>query len=98
MKRKPNLWLPSLADVFFLCPFLFLSLDGGRKLLNDAGTAFHIRAGEYIIANMTVPHYDVFSHVSPPLPWLVHEWLSEVLMALLHRAFGLTGIVLFFLF
>jgi len=98
MKRKSNLWLPSLADIFFLCPFLFLSLDGGKKLLNDAGTGFHIGAGEYMLSNMTVPRYDVFSHVSPPLPWFVHEWLSEVLMALIHRAFGLTGIVLCFSF
>src|ERR1051325_7353960 len=96
MKSRTRLWLPSLPDIFFLLPFLFLSLSGGKALLNDAGTGFHIRAGEYMLSNMTVPRYDVFSHIAPPLPWVAHEWLSEVLMAIIHQFFGLTGIVLFF--
>jgi len=96
MNGKIRFWLPSIADIFFLCPFLLLSLDSGNKLLNDAGTGFHIRSGQYIIANHAVPQYDVFSHIAPPLPWIAHEWLSEVIMALIHQRFGLTGVVLFF--
>src|ERR1043166_6428937 len=96
MKSKSRFWLPSFADIFFLLPFLFLSLDGGDQLLKNAGTGFHVRAGQYILSQMTVPRYDVFSHIAPPLPWFAHEWLSEVLMALIHRILGLTGLVLFF--
>jgi hypothetical protein len=95
---KSRFLVPSLADVFFLCSFLFLSLYGGKKLLSDAGTGFHIRTGQYIIAHMSVPRYDVFSHITPPLPWFAHEWLSAVIMASIHQVFGLTGIVLFFSF
>jgi hypothetical protein len=98
MSTKPTLWLPSLADIFFLCPFLYLSFVRGNTLLNDADTGYHIRAGEYIINNLKVPRYDIFSHISPPLPWFAHEWLSEVVMALVHRFSGLTGVVIFFSF
>jgi len=98
MNSKSRFLVPSLADVFFLCLFLFLSLDGGKKLLNDAGTGFHIRTGQYIIAHLSVPRYDVFSHITPPLPWFAHEWLSAVIMASIHQGFGLTGVVLFFSF
>ena len=91
-------WLPSIADIFFLCPFLLLTLKSGHSLLNDADTGYHIRTGEYIIKNFSVPRFDIFSSITPPLPWVAHEWLSEVIMALVHRFSGLTGIVIFFSF
>jgi hypothetical protein len=47
---------------------------------------------------MSVPKYDIFSYISPPLSWTAHEWLSEVIMATVHKFFGLTGIVIFFSF
>src|SRR5213079_3234626 len=92
------LLLPSLADIFFLCPFLILSLHSGNSLLNDPFTGFHILAGEYIVNNFRVPKHDIFSYIDPPLPWVAHEWLSEVLMAALYQVAGLTGVVLFFAF
>ncbi len=73
-------------------------MNSGNSLLNDPFTGFHIRAGEYIISNLSVPRYDIFSFIAPPLPWVAHEWLSEVIMAVIHQTFGLTGIVLFFSF
>src|SRR5947208_8672006 len=96
MRGKTRLLLPSLAVIFFLCPFLILSRNSGNNLLNDLGTGFHIRAGEHIIHNFTIPKYDIFSFIAPPLPWVAHEWLSEVIMAVVHHISGLTGVVLFF--
>ena len=87
---------PSIADVIFLCLFLSLSLSAGKCLLNDGDTGYHIRAGEYILNTLSIPRQDIFSFHAPPLPWTAHEWLSEVIMAIVHRSFGLTGIVIFF--
>src|SRR5215510_10203058 len=92
-----RLLIPSIGTVLFLTIFLPLALLG-RVLLNDTDTGYHIRAGEVILDTFSVPRYDIFSFHSPPLPWTAHEWLSEVIMALVHRAFGLTGIVVFFAF
>jgi hypothetical protein len=98
MSNKTRYWLPSFTDLFFCCVFLRLTLAAGSWLLNDADTGLHIRAGEYILHNFAVPNHDIFSYISPPLPWVAHEWLSEVIMALVHGFSGLTGIVIFFSF
>jgi len=91
-------FLPSLAQFLFLVLFLHLSVNAGNQLLNDADTGFHIRAGEHMLETRSIPRHDPFSVASSPLPWPTHEWLSDVVMAALHRAFGLTGVVLFFIF
>jgi hypothetical protein len=87
-------FLPSISDVIFII-VLAIILTGKGNLLGDADTGYHIRAGEYIIKNLTVPHHDIFSHISPPIPWTAHEWLSEVIYALIHKVSGLSGIVVF---
>lgn len=97
LKRK-SLFLLSIADILFLSVFLYLSFHTGKGLLADGDTGYHIRAGEYIIDTLSIPKQDIFSFISPALPWTAHEWLSEVIMASVHRAFGLTGIVIFFSF
>ena len=62
-----NYWfLPSIADVIFIT-VLVIILTGKGSLLGDADTGYHIRAGEYIIDNFTVPFHDIFSYTKPPL-------------------------------
>ncbi len=98
MNSKARYFLPSLGGTLFLAIFLTLSFNSGLPLLADGDTGFHIRVGDFILDTLSVPKHDIFSFLTPPLPWIAHEWLSEVAMALLHRAFGLTGVVLFFIF
>ncbi len=88
---------PSLSDflfVFFLAwPFLLHS-PGWSVLLEDGDTGWHIRAGEIILDQRAVPRSDPFSFSKPGAGWFAWEWLADALMAVLHRAFGLKGIVL----
>ena len=98
LKRITPFLIPSLADIMFVSLFLLLSLSVNKGLLNDCDTGYHIKAGEYIIDTLLIPKHDIFSFISPPLPWTAHEWLSEVIMAAIHRAAGLTGVVIFFSF
>jgi len=88
-------FLPSLTDIAFLMPilFLFLKLDGARSLLGDGDTGWHIRTGEWILANGRVPHTDMFSFSRPGAPWFAWEWLSDVLFGVLHRHWGMAAIV-----
>jgi hypothetical protein len=94
--RKHSYLIPSIADVLLVCIVAFLAFRAGMDLLADCDTGYHIRTGEYIMRTLSVPRHDIYSFITPPIPWTAHEWLSEVIMALVHRAFGLTGIVLFF--
>ena len=99
MERKPSYFLPSIGQFLFLVVFLVLAFSpAGKNMLADADTGYHIRAGDYILETRTVPKHDIFSYHSPPLPWTAHEWLSEVVMAVLHRISGLTAVVIFFSF
>src|SRR5579863_2372943 len=88
--------LPSLTDLAFVMPliFIFAKLDGARIMLYDGDTGWHIRTGEWILANHQVPHLDLFSFSRPGAPWFAWEWLWDVMFALIHQRWGLAGVVL----
>lgn len=89
--------LPSFADFAFLMPivFLFARMDGVKTLLSDCDTGWHIRTGEWIVANHGVPARDIFSFSKPGDPWFAWEWLSDIVMAWLNAHGGLQAVVLF---
>ena len=88
--------LPSIGNIIFVAIFLVLVLNTAEGLLGDGDTGYHIRTGEFILDTGQVPRVDIYSYIKPILKWTAHEWLSEVVMALIYRASGLTGIVVFF--
>jgi len=89
-------WMPSLGDAAFLMPvlFLFLKLDGARFLLGDGDTGWHLRTGEWILANKRVPDRDIFSFTKAGEPWYAWEWLWDVLFGWLHQQWGMAAVVL----
>src|ERR1019366_4066747 len=88
-------FLPSLTDIAFLMPlaFIFFTLQGARTLLGDGDTGWHIRTGQWILAHGQVPYTDIFSFSRPGEPWFAWEWLSDILLAVLHCAGGLPAVV-----
>jgi hypothetical protein len=89
-------FIPSISQIGFLIVFITCFTVSGSFLLGDGDTGYHIRAGEIILKDLAVPRHDPFSFITPPLPWTAHEWLSEVVMAIVHNALGLPGIVFLF--
>ena len=89
--------LPSLTDFAFLMPiaFLFGRMDGVQTLLSDCDTGWHIRTGDWIVANHLIPTHDVFSFSKPNGIWFAWEWLSDLLFAGLNNLGGLRAVVLF---
>lgn len=98
-RRGWSRWLaPSLSDCFFvaLMTWTFLvSPYGWAQLLADGDTGWHIRTGEWILAEGRVPYTDLFSFSKADQPWFAWEWGSDVWFALLHGQFGLKGLALF---
>ena len=88
--------IPSVADIFFIITLFSVFFLSKYTLLEDCDTGYHIRAGEYILRTLSIPKADIFSLHTPAIPWTAHEWLSEVIMAAIHKISGLTGIVAFF--
>jgi hypothetical protein len=67
-------------------------------LLNPVGdwdVWWHIRTGDWIEANGTVPTTDHFSTYGEGRRWYAYSWLFEVLVARLYRHLGLSGILLY---
>jgi len=96
---KPNpllRWLPSLTDMAFLMPilFMFVRLDGARYILGDGDTGWHIRAGEWILQNGRVPERDLFSFTKAGERWYAWEWLWDAAFAWLHQQWGMAAVAL----
>src|SRR5215468_6029452 len=90
-------FLPSLTDFAILMPmaFLFGRMNGVKTLLGDCDTGWHIRTGEWILANGWVPMRDIFSFSKAGAPWYAWEWLSDVLFAKITQFGGLQALVVF---
>lgn len=55
---------------------------------------WHIKVGEYVLENRTVPTTDIFSWFGTEkgIPWTAHEWLADVIFYLIFNATGEFGI------
>lgn len=69
-------------------------LYGPRTFNLDGDLGRHITIGNYIIENLTIPRTDISSHTMTGQALTPHEWLAQVLFALVHRILGLPGVVL----
>jgi len=70
-----------------------IGLLGAKRLLNDPDTYLHIAAGRWTLVHGALPTDDPFSHSLPGAPWIVHEWLSELVLALTYNGLGWQGLV-----
>ncbi len=95
-RQTNSKWVPSLGEIIFaaVLAWLFLGGTGAVALLGDGDTGWHIRTGEYILANKTFPKQDLFSFSRAGQPWFAWEWLSDVALAVVHAKAGLPGVVL----
>jgi hypothetical protein len=66
------------------------------QVLNDGDTYSHIAAGAWILHHRSVPLTDPFSYTFYGKPWVAHEWLSELLMAVAFRLAGWSGLLTLF--
>jgi hypothetical protein len=71
-----------------------VTLALGPRDLADPDIYFHIVTGRWIIAHGVVPHADLFSFTMRGAPWVAHEWLAEVIMALAYDGLGWHGLVI----
>ena len=63
--------------------------------LSDPDLWWHLKTGQLIVSTHHIPHADIYSYTVPGKSWVVQEWLSEVIMHGLQKAFGLYGILAF---
>ncbi len=90
-------YLPDFAGIFCLVIFLISLATISDGLLRDGDTFWHIKAGSVMLEEQSLIDSDIFSHTAFGTPWTAHEWLSEIIMASIHKLAGIEGILCFFL-
>jgi len=65
------------------------------RRLEDPDLWWHLKTGALIVRNHAIPAVDPYSYTAPGKPWIVQEWLSEVILYGIHKAFGLYGILFY---
>lgn len=70
--------------MFFLWSYMTLDPDFG----------WHLRSGQYFIEH-GIPNYDIFTYTASTFHWVNHEWLSDIIAALLYSigSFELLAVV-----
>ena len=79
---------------FAVCAFAAAAFT--RQLLWDGDTLWHLATGQWMLDHRQIVAADPFSFTVPGKPWTNLEWLSEVLMAPVYNAGGLSGLQLLF--
>jgi hypothetical protein len=84
LDRRLIVPLTFLATIFLFC---FIRQT-------DYDWWWHLRTGQLIWEQRAIPSADPYSYTNAGRPWVVHEWLFEVLTYLGYRAIGYNGLSL----
>lgn len=85
-------------NLFLILIILFI-LFVAFQLPRDPDMGWHLRNGEYLVNhNFQVPNHDIYSYTMPDFPLIMHEWLSDIIMFLLDKYFGLISLMIIFTF
>jgi len=79
-----SLWILVAAIAYRAC----------NPLNADYDLWWHIVMGRDMLAGAAIERFDLYSFTAAMEPVLNHEWLSEVIMALIYSAWGETGLIL----
>lgn len=62
--------------------------------LSSIDLAYHLRAGDEILATGSIPRADAWTFTGQGLPWVDQQWGSQVILATVFRLAGWTGLAL----
>lgn len=79
-----NNWLPLLyLGGIFLWSF---------NQLREFDAWYHLKTGEYILKNLTIPRHDIFSYTASGAEWVTHSWLAEVFFYFVYSVGGFVAL------
>jgi len=85
----------TLRRTFEVYVFVFAFLFASRPL-SDGDFWWHLKTGEYIVKNLSIPRVDFYSFTVPGKHWVAHEWLSEVIFYLIYTRAGFNTLIFIF--
>lgn len=90
-QQKRSWWLPSAFGA--TVAIVVLSTTFVIHIKAD-DIWWHLKTGQYILENWTLPDLNIYSFTAPEHAWLPHEWLSEVVFYGLYAGLGFRGLIL----
>jgi hypothetical protein len=94
--RRPLRSLAALADPrrALLAAAMLLAAVPCLDVLSDPDVWWHLRSGRWILDHLAISPTELYSSTARGVAWTPHEWLSEVLFALVASAGGLLLVAL----
>ena len=87
--RRISLTQPRLDAAGLLTGAIYLIFfTFGFMSFTDPDYWWHLRTGQYIVENRSIPTHDIYSYTVQGKEWLTHEWLSEAAIYLSVSSFG----------
>ena len=62
--------------------------------MSSVDLTYQLRAGGEILDSRSIPTIDTWTFTAAGLPWIDQQWGAQVLLAIVYRALGWTGLVL----
>ncbi len=87
--KKINI-LCSFASIGFI---FFLGIFMANIEIKDQDLWLHLASGKYILEHFSIPLVDIFSNSIHGQPWINHEWLFQVILAVIDGISGVSGLI-----
>ena len=91
LAKRRSTWLANAAAIAAALLAFATALADTGHVLGDSDMYLHIAAGQWMLAHLSVPHVDIFSHSMSGARWIAHEWLAEVASACAYDGLGWAG-------
>ena len=79
---------------FFVLMIILVFVCGCYCLVNG-DIWWHLRAGEYILESSSIPDTNLFTYTNPDTAWIDLHWLFQIVVAVIYKGFGTTGLIAF---
>ena len=63
--------------------------------INNHDIWWHLKTGEYIVSENSIPGHDIYSYTAPGSPWITHEWLAELIFYAIFGIGGINSLIIF---
>lgn len=90
LRARIDFFLTRLLIVFL---FVLVTVYGARQII-DLDLWLHLKTGELILANKSVPLSDPYSIFLDGKEWINHEWLFQLVSYIFYKRLGADGLII----
>ncbi|MDR3762543.1 MAG: hypothetical protein P4M01_00455 [Acidobacteriota bacterium] len=95
LRGVTRLRFPQLVALVFLLGLVAAITFASKTTVRDPDIWWHMKVGDWIVANHAVPYTGILSRTGANLPWIAYSWGYEVMLSRAYAWFGLTGFSMF---